>query len=219
MEGYQLSTSEYAKRERVSAMTIRRWKSKGAPLDDPEAMRVFRANEKSRSRVSKNNHRHTSSPKTSCAPSQLKSVKKTKTDRPRAEVEEHGGMRPGIKRLQEIELRRFNACQAAEANGDLAEIKARQELWLNAFEQLRRVEATNPEVEKSNKESVSIAEVKIEVHKAYSAVRSALDALPDRLIHKIVGLDAPAALAIAQKEITVICRHLVEWEDVKREQS
>jgi hypothetical protein len=128
-------------------------------------------------------------------------------------------MRPGIKRLQEIELRRFNACQAAEANGDLAEIKARQELWLNAFEQLRRVEATNPEVEKSNRESVSIAEVKIEVHRAYSQVRSALDALPDRLTHKVVGLDAPAMRTAAQRKIAVICRHLVEWEDIKREQS
>jgi len=92
-------------------------------------------------------------------------------------------------------------------------------VWLNVFEQLRRVEATNPEVEKSKKESVSIAEVKIEVYKAYSAVRSALDALPDRLIHKIVGLDASAALTIAKREVTVICRHLVEWEDVKRGQS
>jgi hypothetical protein len=97
--------------------------------------------------------------------------------------------------------------------------KACREEWLAIFEQLRRAEATNPDVEKSNKESVSIAEVKIEVHKAYSAVRSALDALPDRLIHKIVGLDASAALAIAKRGVTVICRHLVEWEDLKREQS
>jgi len=98
-------------------------------------------------------------------------------------------------------------------------VKACQELWLDASEQLRRAEATNPDVEKSNKESVSIAEVVIEVHRAYGAVRSALDALPDRLIHKIVGLDASAALAIAKQEIALICRHLVEWEDVKREQS
>jgi len=72
--------------------------------------------------------------------------------------------------------------------GDSAEIKARQEVWLNVFEQLRRVEATNPEVEKFKRESVSISEVKIEVHRAYSRVRSALDALLDRLTHKAVGL-------------------------------
>ena len=128
-------------------------------------------------------------------------------------------MRPGIRRLQEAELRRFIAYQKAEESGDIAVIKAFQEPWLNAFEQLRRAEVANPDVEKSNKESVSIAEVVIEVHRAYGAVRSALDALPDRLIHKIVGLDASAALAIAKQEITLICRHLVEWEDLKCENS
>jgi len=110
VKGYRLSTSEYAKREGVSAMTVRRWKSKGAPLDDPEAMRVFRANEKSRTRVSKSNHRHTTphtssltSCATSCAPDQPKSPKKAKVDRPYVEVGKHAGMRPGIRRLQEAE--------------------------------------------------------------------------------------------------------------------
>jgi len=128
-------------------------------------------------------------------------------------------MSPGIRRLQESEVQRFADYQGAVAGGDIAVIKACQEVWLNVFEQLRRVEATNLEVEKSKKESVSIAEVKIEVHKAYSRVRSALDALPDRLTHKAVGLDAPAMRTAAQREIAVICRYLVEWEDIKREQS
>jgi len=156
---------------------------------------------------------------TSCAPDQPEIVKKTKVNRPHVEAGKHVGMRPNIRRLQGAESRRFNDYQAAEASGDLAVVKACQELWLDASEQLRRAEATNPDVEKSNKESVSIAEVVIEVHRAYGAVRSALDALPDRLIHKIVGLDTSAALAIAKQEIALICRHLVEWEDVKREQS
>ena len=194
-------------------------------------MRVFQANEKSRTRVSKSNHRRTSFPKpratpqvretpeARATPGQPKSLKKSKVDRPHVEVGKHTGMRPGIRRLQEAELRRFDDYRAAEASGDLAAVKACQELWLDAFEQLRRVEVTNPDVEKSNKESVSIAEVVIEVHRAYGAVRSALDALPDRLIHKIVGLDASAALAIAKQEITLICRHLVEWEDLKCENS
>jgi hypothetical protein len=97
-------------------------------------------------------------------------------------------MRPGIRRLQEAELRRFNAYQAAEESGDIAVIKAFQEAWLNAFEQLRRAEVANPEVEKSNKESVSVAEVIIEFHKIHSAMRTAIDALPARLTHKLVGL-------------------------------
>ena len=71
-------------------------------------------------------------------------------------------------------------------------IKAFQEVWLNAFEQLRRAEVANLEVEKSNKESVSVAEVVIEFHKIHSAMCTAIDALSDRLTHKVVGLDSPA---------------------------
>ena len=225
MTKYESSTSEYASLYGVTRSTVRRWKSKGAPLDDPEAMRAFRANEKSRTSVSKSNHRRTATrttprtrlmsscapSSTSCAPNQPKSPKKTKVNRQHAEAGNHVGMRPNIKRLQEIELRRFNACLAAEASGYIAVIKAFQEPWLNAFEQLRRAEVANLEVEKSNKESVSVAEVKIEVHRAYSAVRSALDALSDRLAHKVVGLDISAVGTIVQREVAVICRHLVEW--------
>jgi len=128
-------------------------------------------------------------------------------------------MRPNIKRLQEIELRRFNTCLEAEASGDLAAVKASQELWLNASEQLRRAEATNPDVEKSNRESVAIAEVVTEFHKIHSAMRTSIDALPARLTHKLVGLDSAATLTAIQHEMTVLLRHLMEWEDIKREQS
>ena len=224
MTKYQSSTSEYASLYGVDHSTIRRWKYKGAPLDDPEAMRVFRVNEKSRTRVSKSNHRRTNpctssltSCTTSCTPDQLKSPKKAKVDRPHAEVGKHIGMRPGIRRLQEAELRRFNAYQKAEESGDIAVIKAFQEPWLNAFEQLRRAEVANPDVEKSNKESVSTAEVVIEFHKIHSAMRTAIDALPARLTHKLVGLDPTAMLTVIQREMTVLLRHLVGWEDIKRE--
>jgi len=104
-------------------------------------------------------------------------------------------------------------------SGDIAAVKACQELWLNAFEQLRRVEVTNPDVEKSNRESVAISEVKIEFHKIHSAMRTSIDALPARLTHKLVGLDSAAILTAIQHEMKVLTRHLVEWEDIKREQS
>ena len=191
-------------------------------------MRVFQANEKSRTRVSKSNHRRTSFPKpratpqvretpeARATPGQPKSLKKSKVDRPHVEVGKHTGMRPGIRRLQEAELRRFDDYRAAEASGDLAAVKACQELWLDAFEQLRRVEVTNPDVEKSNKESVSIAKVEIELNKILSAVRTALDAHPDRAAHKLVGLDVAAIRAVLKQEVAVICRHLVEWKEIQQ---
>ena len=228
MTKYRSSASEYAALYGVTRSTVFRWKSKGAPLDDPEAMRVFQANEKSRTRVSKSNHRCTSFPKpratpqvratpeARATPDQPKSPKKTKVNRPHVEVGKHIGMRPGIKRLQEAEVQRYADYQEAVAGGDIAVIKACQEVWLNVFEQLRRVEVTNPEVEKSNKESVSIAKVEIELNKILSAVRTALDAHPDRAAHKLVGLDVAAIRAVLKQEVTVICRHLVEWKEIQQ---
>jgi hypothetical protein len=128
-------------------------------------------------------------------------------------------MSAGIKRLQAVEVLLALDYEEARKSRDMKWAKACREEWLTVFEQLRRVEATNPEVEKSKRESVAISEVKIEVHRAYSAVRSALDALPDRLTHEAIGLDAPAMRTAVQREIAVICRHLVEWKDLKRERS
>jgi len=142
--------SEYVKREQVSAMTIRRWKAKGAPLDDPEAMLVFRANERSRTRVSKNNHRHTSSSTPSCAPDQPKPVKKTKPDPSRAEVEKHIGMSTGIKRLQAVEVLLALDYEDARKSRDM-ETKACREEWLAIFEQLERLRRTTRKLSDSKK--------------------------------------------------------------------
>ncbi len=84
MTEYQSSTSEYASLYGVDHSTIRRWKYKGAPLDDPEAMRVFRVNEKARTGVSKSNHRRTGSPQTS--PQRLRARTRARAHQPRARV-------------------------------------------------------------------------------------------------------------------------------------
>jgi len=129
---YRSSASEYAALYGVTRSTVFRWKSKDAPLDDPEAMRVFQANEKSRTRVSKSNHRRTNFPKpratpeARATPDQSKPIKKAEVNRPHIEVGKHIGMRPGIRRLQEAELRRFNAYQEAEASGDIAVMSLHQ---------------------------------------------------------------------------------------------
>jgi hypothetical protein len=85
-------------------------------------MRVFQVNEKSHTRVSKGNHRRTSPPKiratlqSHTTPVQPKPVKKTKDDLPRVEVEKHVfGMSPGIRRLQEAEVRRYADYQESVA--------------------------------------------------------------------------------------------------------
>jgi len=172
----------YAQQYGISASKAKRLSLAGVNLDDPDAMSAFRANRRPRNSVSKGNHRR---PSTQSEPV-------NRSDPLRAEIEKHIGMSAGIKRLQAVEVLLALDYEDARRSRNMKLAKACREEWLAVFEQLRRVEATNPEVEKSKKESVSIAEVKIEVHKAYSAVRSAIDALPDRLTHKVVGLDASA---------------------------
>ena len=137
----------------------------------------------------------------------------------RVELEKHIGMSSGIKRLQAVEVLLALDYEEARRSKDMKLAKACREEWLAIFEQLRRAEATNPEVEKSNKESVSVAEVEVEFSKLCGAIRAEVDALPARLTHKLVGLDSTAILAAIQREMAVFCRHFVEWRDLERGQS
>ena len=137
MTKYRSSTSEYASLYGVNRSIIFRWKTKGAPLDDPEAMFIFRANEHSRNGVNKSNHRRTSSTKTSCTtsctPTQPKPVE-DQADPSRAEVEKHIGMSAGIKRLQAVEVLLALDYEEARRNRDMVRAKACREEWLAVFE-------------------------------------------------------------------------------------
>ena len=130
------------------------------------------------------------------------------------------GMTRGIKRLQRDEVLLHQEYQRSKKSGNTAKIKVCRDAWLNMLEHLRRVEMTNPEVEKLKKESVSKSDVKIAFHQIHSAMRIAIDSLPDRLVHKLVGLTSAEMRTALQHEMKVLTRHLVEWEDVeKREQT
>jgi hypothetical protein len=75
------------------------------------------------------------------------------------------------------------------ASGDSAEVKARREVWLTVFEQLRRVERVNSEVERLKKGSFLISEV--ELSKLHVKIRTMLDALPDRHTHRLWAWKLP----------------------------
>jgi hypothetical protein len=59
---YRFTDDQYAKLYNVTPRTIRNWKRKSAPLDnpDPNAMALFKIRERSRRGVSKNSRRSTS---------------------------------------------------------------------------------------------------------------------------------------------------------------
>jgi len=197
----------YAQQYGISASKAKRLSLSGVNLDDPDAMSASRANKRPRNSVSKGNHRR--------APTQPKSVE-NQANPSRAEVKKHMGMSVGIERLQAFEVLLALDYEEARKSRDIKWAKACREEWLAVFEQLRRVEATNPEVEKSKRELVAIAKVEIELNKILSAVRTALDAHPDRTAHKLVGLDVAAIRVVLKQEVTVICRHLVEWKEIQQ---
>jgi hypothetical protein len=73
-------------------------------------------------------------------------------------------------------------------------------VWLNVFEQLRRVEETNPEVERLKKKSVLISGM--ELSKLHGKIPlTMLDALPDGLTHRLVGLEATAVRSELCQEV------------------
>jgi len=131
-------------------------------------------------------------------------------------LETQAGMSPGIHRLQTDEVRLYVIYQKAQASGNIAKAKACREAWLTVFEQLRRVERINPEVEKLKRESVSIEEVEIRLSKLHGKIRTMLDALPDRLTHRLVGLEANAIREELYQEVNDICSRLVMWEELQR---
>ena len=131
-------------------------------------------------------------------------------------LETQAGMSPGIYRLQTDEVRLYLIYQKAQASGNMAKVKACREAWLTVFEQLRRVERINPEVEKLKRESVSIEEVEIRLSKLHGKIRTMLDALPDRLTHRLVGLEANAIREELYQEVNDICSRLVMWEELQR---
>jgi len=126
-------------------------------------------------------------------------------------------MSSGIKRLQAVEVLLALDYEEAWRSRDMKLAKACREEWLAIFEQLRRAEMANPEVEKSKGESVPIAEVEVEFSKLCGAIRAEVDALPAQLTHKLVGLDS-AAMLTTIREMAAFCRRLVEWKDLERGQ-
>jgi len=183
----------YAKHYGIGPGIAKRLSASGVNLDDPEEMKKYAAQ----------------------MPTTLDELG---SDQEPNETQK--GMAPGIQRLQREEVLLYQTYQKAKNSGNTAKIKICRDAWLNMLEHLRRVEVTNPEVEKLKNESVAKADVKIAFHQIHSAMRIAIESLPDRLVHKLVGLTSAEMRSALQHEMKVLTRHLVEWEDTeKREQS
>ena len=172
----------YAQQYGISASKAKRLSLAGVNLDDPNAMSAFRADKRPRNNTRENKRRMPTRPEPIV----------NQSDPLRTEIEKHIGMSAGIKRLQAVEVLLALDYENARRSRDMERAKACCEEWLAVFEQLRRVEATNPEVERLKKELVLISEVEVELSKLHGKIYTMLDALPDRLTHRLMGLKATA---------------------------
>jgi hypothetical protein len=186
----------YAQHYGISLSLAKRLSAAGVNFDDPEVMRAHVE------AASKGSESERNSP--------LNPLVSTEA------LETPAGMSPGIQRLQADEVRLYVIYQKAQASGNMAKAKACREAWLTVFEQLRRVERINPEVERLKRESVSIAEIEFKLSKLHGKIRTMLDALPDRLTHRLVGLEADAIRRELCQEVNDICGQLVTWVEVQR---
>jgi len=185
----------YAQYYGISLGLAKKLSAAGVNFDDPE---VMRAHTQATSRGSEDEKNSPFNPLVSTEA-----------------LETQAGMSPGIQRLQADEVRLYVIYQKAQASGNIAKAKACREAWLTVFEQLRRVERINPEMERLKKESVSIAELEFKLSKLHGKIRTMLDALPDRLTHRLVGLEADVIREEFCQEVNDICSRLVTWVELQ----
>ncbi len=124
------------------------------------------------------------------------------------------GLAEGIRALQKAEAHLNEKYELAIEKGNPEAIRFWREEWTTVFDQLRRIEQVNPEIEREKGESVRLSEVEIFIHRVASAIREAIDAAPERVVHKLVGMDVPEMLEELKRENEIVLRHLVEWPNL-----
>ena len=163
---------DYAQQYGVSRATIYNYQKAGINLADAQAVRRHQVSIRTRTRV------------TSRHKSQAGVLPKTPDDIQAVALPGGAGLRANIERLRAMEIQLGN--EAAQKRDILVLNK-----WLAVSEQLRKAEASTPDVERLNDESLPVDEVRQTWAEAAAGFRSALDALPGRTALELVGLDLP----------------------------
>lgn len=119
--------------------------------------------------------------------------KKVKKAMPRGSKGPSFGNEPGllaaIQRLRAAEIAAAEDYRLALTTGD-ADLGARKKRdWLDLIEQLRRVEVSNPDVQKANLSTLPADEVEQETARMVNAFRLALESIPRSLPQKLAGAD------------------------------
>lgn len=127
------------------------------------------------------------------------------------------GLRAAIERLRQAEIRAAKDYELALSTGDADLIIQQKKGWLDLIEQLRKVEVSNPDIQKQNAETLPVAEVERETARLVGAFRVALEALPRSLPQRLVGADLATIQETLSKGIAEALAQLHEgkWSEAK----
>ena len=120
------------------------------------------------------------------------------------------GLRAAIERLRSAEIRAAKDFELARTTEDSALIAAKKKDWLDLLEQLRKIEVSNPDVQKANAETLAVADVEREVARLCNSFRVALEALSRSLPQRLVGADLATIQETLSKGIAEALAHLHE---------
>jgi hypothetical protein len=123
------------------------------------------------------------------------------------------GLRAAIERLRQAEIRART--RAFHWRPDL--ITQQKKAWLDLLEQLRKIEVSNPDVQRANAETLPVADVKRETARLCNAFRVALEALPRSLPQRLVGQDlATIQETLAKSFAEALSQlHIGKWSEGK----
>lgn len=127
------------------------------------------------------------------------------------------GLRAAIERLRSAEIRAAEDFELARTTQDAALIAGKKKDWLDLCEALRKIEVSNPDVQKANAETLAVADVEREVARLCTSFRVALEALPRSLPQRLVGADLATIQETLSKGIAEALAHLHEgkWSSEK----
>lgn len=115
------------------------------------------------------------------------------------------GLKASINRLQRAERA---AAAKYERTIDPVKQQALQKNWLALVEQLRKVEQSTPDIEESNKQAVSLSDLKTVLNELFLRLRQDLDTLPKRIALELTGQDELNIREILKREIEEIIVNL-----------
>jgi ATP-dependent Clp protease ATP-binding subunit ClpA len=102
------------------------------------------------------------------------------------------GLPAAIQRLRQAEIRAASDYQLALSTGDVDLIAQQKKAWLDFTEQLRKVESSNPTIQRENAETLPVALVEQETSRMVTAFRVSLENLPRSLPARLIGQDEVA---------------------------